>query len=147
MKSNALLKMATVTSSVLLLSVFVSYRVGAFNRLLETRAPPADSGSGPSNEEKLTDGAPQPDPTIMSSSKSMVIHVPPSPNTADAQRARTMMYSSKSGVIATPVPVTAGSQTAQPPAPSEPPPSKTTERARPLMSGSKSGVISNPIQP
>jgi hypothetical protein len=115
MNPKSLLKMATVASSVLLLGAFVSYRAGAFNRLVETSAPPADSGTRPSAEEKLSDGAPQPDPTIMSSSKSMIIHVPPSFNT----------------------------RVAKPPDTAQQSPPKTTERERTLMPGSKAPIIAS----
>src|SRR5262249_56218896 len=40
---NRLLKVATIASSVLLLSGFVSYRAGAFHWLMRSSAPPADA--------------------------------------------------------------------------------------------------------
>ncbi len=60
-KPNALLKLAAVVSSVLLVGGLVSYRAGAFNWPMETNSPPADSESSPTPEE--------PDPTFISGSK------------------------------------------------------------------------------
>ena len=56
---NALFKLATVVSSVVLLSGFVCYRAGAFNWLMKPSIPPADT--------QLSDME------MMSSSKSMIL--------------------------------------------------------------------------
>src|SRR5262249_50219429 len=80
-QSNALLKLAVVASSVLLLSGFVSYRAGAFNWLLQTSTPQAHSGSSPSVEptpsQPRAPASAEPAPIMMSSSKSALV-VPPS---------------------------------------------------------------------
>jgi hypothetical protein len=91
--SNALLKLAAVASSVVLLAGFVCYRAGAFRRLLQTDPPHADS--------------------LMGSSKSKVLIVPPSPDTPSDR----------------------------PPAPSQEPASRATESKRTMMSGSKSSYV------
>jgi hypothetical protein len=69
---NSLLKLATVVSSVLLLSGFVCYRAGAFHWLIGASARPADSVSSPTvGQSPAAPG--EAAGTIMPGSKSMVI--------------------------------------------------------------------------
>jgi hypothetical protein len=71
-EANALIKVATVVSSVLLLSGFVSYRAGAFNWLMGNSAPLADSGSSPTLQQPPATA--EQAPTLMPGSKSMIGH-------------------------------------------------------------------------
>jgi EF hand len=111
MKPNAPVKLAAVASSVLLLAAFVSYRAGAFSRLMESTAPPAKS--------------------MMPSSKLQTLVVAPSSGTPDAkppatsqepplkstERARTLIGGSKSFIM---VPRQLFVPDAQPPSASDP---------------------------
>jgi hypothetical protein len=94
-KPNAFLKAAVLLSSVLLLSAFVCYRAGAFDRFLKNSAPPTDSAVDALPQENLSDDSTtegtDADRTMMSSSKSIIvkgtdrIHTRVVPNTAQAQ--------------------------------------------------------------
>jgi hypothetical protein len=121
---NAFLKAAVLLSSVLLLSAFVCYRAGAFDRFLKNSAPPADAAGDALPQENLSDDSTSEgtdgDRTIISSSKSIIIrdstriHARFAPNTAQAQ----------------------------PPAPPAPPAPKATERGEwIILPGSKSQPI------
>src|SRR6266851_2381014 len=123
---NAFLKAAVLLSSVLLLSAFVCYRAGAFDRFLKNSAPPADSAvdalpQGNLSDDSTSEGT-DGDRTIMYSSKSIIvrdstrIHTRFAPNTAQAQ----------------------------PVAPPEPPAPRPTERERTIFPGSKSGTLLPP---
>jgi hypothetical protein len=115
---NAFLKAAVLLSSVLLLSAFVCYRAGAFDRFLRNSAPPADSAVDALPQENVSDGSTSEgtdgDRTIMYSSKSIIIR--------DTTRIHTRV-----------VPNTAQPE---PPAQPDPPAPKATERS--MLPGPKS---------
>jgi hypothetical protein len=74
---GAFLKLAAVASSLLLVGGFVSYRAGAFDRLLGTSARPADPELLPSSKVKQILVVPtttqQKDPALLPGSKSIAI--------------------------------------------------------------------------
>lgn len=80
-RPNAVLKLAAVASSAVLVAGFVSYRAGAFDWVRSTNPPAV--GPGPGTEGNSPDGtAPQsPDPVVtnvmLSGSKSGIYVVPP----------------------------------------------------------------------
>ncbi len=87
-RPNLLIKVATITSSVLLVAGFVSYRAGAFNWLTGNEAAPAAPGFlGGSKSKVLIEPTSQtpaqgqtpasPSPAFMSSSKSIILVDPP----------------------------------------------------------------------
>jgi hypothetical protein len=74
MKPNALVKLATVASSVLLLAAFVSYRAGPLSWIGDAGARSADSTTSvPATAVQPPSMATEQDRTIMSSSKSMFL--------------------------------------------------------------------------
>jgi hypothetical protein len=154
-KPNAFLKAAVLLSSVLLLSAFVSYRAGAFDRFLNNTGPPSDFGGDPLPQENLsgdstsegipgsvTNAEPPPssrtdgDRTIMSSSKSIIL--------PDGKGIVTATNDGKGSVTFTVTDVAPNTAQAQPPAPPAPPAATATERQRSILPGSKSGTIVPP---
>jgi hypothetical protein len=145
MKPIALLKQATIASSVLLVAGFVCYRAGAFSWLSDPRARSVDSGTDSTREKNVaadpnSDSGTVPqayvqptegDRTLIGSSKSLVISPGPFPVTSG----------SKDPKVEPPLPAPAE---AQRPAPPEPPPPKATERDRTLLPGPKSAPVANP---
>jgi hypothetical protein len=129
---HPLLKLAAVVCSVLLAGGFVSYRAGAFHWLLGTSARPADSGSSPAPEESLSDGATEPAPTIMYSTKSMPLSAPRTSSGSspflDAAYSLPLQLSD----VPDPEPPTASQQSS--PAPAQP-------ASTVIMSGTKSFII------
>jgi hypothetical protein len=103
---HALLKLAAVVSSVLLVGGFVSYRAGAFTGLMETGEQPAEPASSPDPEKNLMGG---------SKSKTISFEPPaaqqPPPGTGP--RSPTIMSGSKS-IAPVIVPLPANSQPASP---------------------------------
>jgi hypothetical protein len=69
-RSNTLVKMTTIVSSVFLLGAFVSYRAGAFNWLMKPSSPAAVPMSVPPVETNKADATTPTPPTIMYSTKS-----------------------------------------------------------------------------
>jgi hypothetical protein len=85
-RPQVLFQVAALVSSGLLAGGFVSYQAGAFNRLTAPREQPADPPSTPAVQEKPPDAGTPTRPAIMSSSKSMIIHVaPPTADTPQPQ--------------------------------------------------------------
>jgi hypothetical protein len=88
-RPNAILKLAAVASSAVLVAGFVSYRAGAFDWAGATGSPTAESGPDPASDENAAVGNPsepagQPavspvtSPVMLSGSKSGIFIVPPS---------------------------------------------------------------------
>ena len=124
MKPNAVVKLAIVANSILLLAAFVSYRAGAFSGLIQSSANP-DAVTNPHIVKNGQDGSEKPE--------------------------RGLMRSSKSGVISLPMPETLDTQ---PPATPDRLPPKTMERKRTFLPGPKADagitgsiVISETSQP
>jgi hypothetical protein len=135
MKPNALLKLAAIASSVLLMAGFVSYRAGAFGWLSDTSTRSVDAEGDPTLErnpvdDPSSDSATQAERTIMSSSKSIML-APSAPTST------TVTLGANEYKIELPSPNPAE---AQPPAPPDPPPPKATERERTLLPGSKAPI-------
>jgi hypothetical protein len=134
-RSNAVLKVVAILSSVLLVAGFVCYRAGAFNDLLGTMPTPATAG--PNYDPYLYDGtsksarifiepASQPPvagttpsrPTYLGGSKSRTVFDPAPAAQAPPQP---MMGSSKSlAPLIPPSPNASGAQSAAPAQPSTP---------------------------
>jgi hypothetical protein len=84
-KLNTLVKVATVTSSVLLVTTFIAYRGGAFSKLLGNSSQSGPMGGtksyhfftadAPSHQPKS--GSTDPNPSVMGGSKSSFIIDPP----------------------------------------------------------------------
>jgi hypothetical protein len=150
--SNTLLKVTAVVSSVLLAGVFVSYRAGAFDGLLETSERPTDSGHSQTFQPKLSysSGAEKIDrdaalfqqpppaatrrpPTIMPGPKSFV----PTDHLSGLTQAGTL----------TPdlgLPISPGPRV---PAQSPEAPPVSAKRRRTIMPGPKSGWVLDPPLP
>jgi hypothetical protein len=147
---NLFVKVAVVTSSVLLVGACVGYRAGAFDWLVadkrgnlgesETRPPiePAARDT-PAGESPANLDLP---PAVMSGSKSAILIVPPStssgPQSPPTQPPPTIMYSSKSMAPLIKLPDTQSSQPAATPpaAAAEPKPKKPV-----IFPGSKSDRV------
>jgi hypothetical protein len=144
---NLFVKIAAVTSSVLLVAACVGYRAGAFN-WLSTDKPTAMGGSKSKPlvdpvppDTKPAETAPATDLSLMSGSKSAILIVPPSSGSSGRQSpptqqsSPTIMYSSKSIAPVINLPGTQSSQPiATPPAPAP----ETKPRSPTIMGGSKS---------
>jgi hypothetical protein len=134
-QANVFLKAAVLLSSVLLLSAFVCYRAGAFDRFLKNSASPVDSGGDGLSRENLSDD-------FTSVPGSATGAEPPASNQMDGDRA--IMSSSKSIIVRgtdrihTRVSPKFAPNTAQaePPAPPVEPVPKATERT--ILPGPKS---------
>ncbi len=130
---NLFVKIAAITSSVLLVGGLVAYRAGAFNWVKEDK--PTTMGGSKSKtvidpvppDTTPAETAPATDLSIMSGSKSAILIVPPAPGSGaqsptTQQPSPTIIYSSKSmaPVISLPTP-----KSSQPPSASQSPsPSK-----------------------
>jgi hypothetical protein len=117
--SSPLLKVAAILSSVLLVSGFLAYRAGAFNRLFgPSMMGSSKSGRAFEPDQLTTPGAVQTDPTLMYSSKSIAPLIPPAGSSTQVpgQQSPTILPGSKSApILVPPGPPSANAQSPAPP--------------------------------
>jgi len=119
-RPNLLLKLAALSTSIILVAAFVSYRAGAFDRFFKSNAAPVDPGTAPDGFN-----------TMIYSSKSAEIIPPPAGQATDSAPPAVFMGGSKyAPIVPTPPP---GSATNPP-----------TQSPEVFMGSSKSLILTDP---